>query len=146
MDDLDHRLISLLRRNARLPVASLAAATGVSRATVRARLDRLEGNGTIEGFTVVLGSQLRSQSVRTIIMIEVQGRAGDAVIKALLGLPQVRAVHSTNGRWDLIAQMESPDLASFDQTLRKIRLIDGISLTESNILLTSRGVGVTRLK
>ena len=139
MDDLDHRLISLLRRNARLPVASLAAATAVSRATVRARLDRLEGNGTIEGFTVVLGSQVRSLAVRAIIMIEVKGRAGDAVIKALLGLPQVRAVHSTNGRWDLIAQMESPDLVSFDETLRRIRLIDGINLTESNILLTSRG-------
>ena len=139
MDDLDHRLISLLRRNARLPIASLAASCGVSRATVRARLDRLVSNGTIDGFTVVLGREVRNLAVRAIVMTEVQGRAGDAVIKALLGLPQVTKVHSTNGRWDLIAQMESPDLAAFDETLRRIRMIDGINLTESNILLTSRG-------
>ncbi|MHA1524805.1 MAG: Lrp/AsnC family transcriptional regulator [Alphaproteobacteria bacterium] len=139
MDDLDHRLISLLRRNARRPIASLAASCAVSRATVRARLDRLISTGTIEGFTVVLGREVRNLAVRAIIMVEVQGRAGDAVLKALLGLPQVREVHSTNGRWDLIAQMESPDLAAFDETLRRIRLIEGINLTESNILLTSRG-------
>jgi DNA-binding Lrp family transcriptional regulator len=73
VDDLDHQLIGLLRQNSRLPVASLAAATGVSRATVKARIDRLVENGTIEAFTIRLGAELRQAEVRAIVLIDVEG-------------------------------------------------------------------------
>jgi DNA-binding Lrp family transcriptional regulator len=138
MDDLDHRLIGLLRQDSRLPVASLAAATGVSRATVKARIDRLVGNGTIEAFTVRLGAELRQAAVRAIVLIEIEGKAADHVARRLRGMPEVRALHSTNGRWDFVAELEDRDLASFDETLRRLRLIDGIRTTETNILLAAR--------
>jgi DNA-binding Lrp family transcriptional regulator len=63
------------------------------------------------------------------------------VADQLRGLPQVRALHSTNGKWDFIAELEDRDLASFDETLRRIRLIDGINRTESNILLKTSKTG-----
>ena len=58
--------------------------------------------------------------------------------KRLRGVPEVRALYSTNGRWDFVAELEDRDLASFDETLRRLRLIDGINSTETNILLNAR--------
>lgn len=135
LDDLDHALISALRHNARTPVSSLAAATGASRATVAARIERLVSSGTIAAFTIKTGVELTGSGVRAIVMIEVHGKMADRVATQLRGLPQVRALHSTNGRWDFIAELEDRDLGTFDETLHRIRLIDGITVTETNILL-----------
>ncbi|KPF44965.1 Lrp/AsnC family transcriptional regulator [Rhizobium sp. G187] len=141
MDDLDRDILGALRQNARLPVASLAAMTGASRATVSARIDRLVANGTIAAFTILTGREIQSSGVRAIVMIEVVGKFADRVAQQLRGLPQVRALHSTNGRWDFIAELEDKDLAGFDETLRRIRLIEGINLTESSILLKTSKIG-----
>ncbi len=135
MDDLDNELLSALRHNARISVSTLAAMTGASRATVTARIDRLVENGTIAGFTIRTGHETRSAGVRAIVMIEVHGKLADKVATQLRGLPQVRALHSTNGKWDFVAELEDRDLVSFDETLRRIRLVDGINTTETNILL-----------
>ncbi|MBB4291887.1 DNA-binding Lrp family transcriptional regulator [Rhizobium leguminosarum] len=141
MDDLDTELLSALRHNARISVSSLAALTGASRATVAARIDRLVASGTIVGFTIRTGHETRSAGVRAIVMIEVLGKLADRVADQLRGLPQVRALHSTNGKWDFVAELEDRDLASFDETLRRIRLINGINSTESNILLKTSKTG-----
>ncbi|MBB3644888.1 DNA-binding Lrp family transcriptional regulator [Rhizobium sp. BK619] len=141
MDDLDTELLSALRHNARISVSSLAAMTGASRATVAARIDRLVACGTIVGFTIRTGHETRSAGVRAIVMIEVLGKLADRVADQLRGLPQVRALHSTNGKWDFVAELEDRDLASFDETLRRIRLINGINSTESNILLKTSKTG-----
>ena len=138
MDDLDHQLIGLLRQDSRLPVASLAAATGVSRATVKARIDRLVETGTIEAFTIRLGAELRQAEVKASVLIEVEGKAADRGARRLRGMPQVQALYSTNGRWDFVAELEDRDLASFDETLRRLRLVDGIRSPETNILLNAR--------
>lgn len=141
VDDLDTELLSALRHNARIPVSSLAAMTGASRATVAARIDRLVASGTIVGFTIRTSHETRSSGVRAIVMIEVLGKLADRVADQLRGLPQVRALHSTNGKWDFVAELEDRDLASFDETLRRIRLINGINSTETNILLKTSKMG-----
>jgi DNA-binding Lrp family transcriptional regulator len=141
VDDLDTELLSALRHNARISVSSLAAMTGASRATVAARIDRLVASGTIVGFTIRTGHETRSAGVRAIVMIEVLGKLADRVADQLRGLPQVRALHSTNGKWDFVAELEDRDLAAFDETLRRIRLINGINSTETNILLKTSKTG-----
>ncbi|MBY5325013.1 Lrp/AsnC family transcriptional regulator [Rhizobium leguminosarum] len=141
MDDLDTELLSALRHNARISVSSLAVTTGASRATVAARIDRLVASGTIVGFTIRTGHETRSAGVRAIVMIEVLGKLADRVADQLRGLPQVRALHSTNGKWDFVAELEDRDLAAFDETLRRIRLINGINSTETNILLKTSKTG-----
>jgi len=105
---------------------------------VRARMERMETNGTISGYGVRLGGGDDTDSVRAIAMIEVEGRVTDRVARALAGLPQVRALYSTNGRWDLVAEIETASLPEFDEALRSMRLIDGVSLTETSILLAPR--------
>lgn len=138
MDDTDRRLIAELRNDARLPVASLASRLGVSRATVRNRIDRLVADGVIQGFTLRLSAEGERNQVRAIMMIEVEGKGTEAVFRRLHGFPEVRALHSTNGRWDVVAELATDTLEAFDRTLAAIRLIDGIASTETSILLSSR--------
>lgn len=138
MDDLDHRLLSLLRADSRRSVASLADELDVSRATVRARIDRLVEDHVILGFTVTVRSGAQGQALRAITMIEVEGRAAESVVARLNGFPEVRTLYTTNGRWDIIAEIETDTLEGFDNTLRRMRLIPGIASTETSILLSAR--------
>lgn len=138
MDDLDRRLIALLRHDARLPVASLAADLGVSRATVKARIDRLTEMGVIQGFTIRLRSHEAGGRVHAIMMIEVEGHRAETVVRRLQGFPEVRALHTTNGRWDVVAELETDTLEAFDRLLSTVRLLDGIAGSETSILLSSR--------
>lgn len=138
MDELDENLLNLLERDARASVANIASTTGVSRATVKARIDRLLERNIIERFTIIKGAETRDRSVKAIVQIEVQGVSGDKVAAKMLQIDNVRALYSTNGRWDYIAELEAHDLQDFDKILRQIRLIEGISLTESNILLSKQ--------
>lgn len=137
MDDLDHRLLALLRNDARRSVASLAGELDVSRATIRVRLDRLLQSGVISGFTIVVSEQSERNHVRAMMLIAVEGRGVDKVMKRLQGYPEVRRLHSTNGRWDIVAELVTDTLASFDGLLNRIRLIDSITSTETSILLSS---------
>lgn len=138
LDDLDNWLIALLRSDGRMAVAKLAARLGVSRATVAARMARLEGAGVIAGYTIVLRAQTQAQSVRAVTMIEVDGKNAEAIIRRLMGFPEIRGLYTTNGRWDVVAEIEAESLASFDDLLRLMRQIDGIANTETSILLAAR--------
>ena len=133
MDDLDEKLITLLRHNGRRSISDVAIDLGVSRATVRARMERLEQSGDIIGYTVILRSDAVDLPVRGIMMIEIEGNVADRVVKALGGFSEVSAVHTTNGRFDLGAAT----LTDFDAVLRRIRLVPGIKASETNLLLAT---------
>jgi DNA-binding Lrp family transcriptional regulator len=135
MDDLDHRLIAALRQNARASLSELSKRLGVSRGTVQNRLGRLIESQTILGFTVRLKSGAEKNRIRAIMMIEVSGKNTRRVVQALRGLPQIHALHSTNGAFDLVAEIEVADLAEFDDVLSKVRLIEGIERSETSLLL-----------
>lgn len=135
MDDLDHRLIAALRSNARASLADLAKQLGVSRGTVQNRLNRLIEADVILGFTVRLKSGATSDRIRAIMMIEVSGKSTRKVVQALRGLPQIHTLHSTNGAFDLIAEIEVANLAEFDRMLSAVRSIEGVERSETSLLL-----------
>ena len=137
MDDLDHRLLALLRGDARASVASLAKKLGVARGTVQNRMSRLEADGTIVGYTVRLKPDVQEQQIRALMTIAVEGNQVDAVVQALRGEPDVASLHSTNGRWDLIAELHTDSLASFDRMLARISRMPGVSSSETSLLLTT---------
>jgi DNA-binding Lrp family transcriptional regulator len=137
MDDLDYKMITLLRSEARRPVASLAAELGVSRATVRSRIDRLIESGVIRGFTIAVRDNATRNLVRAVMMIEVEAKASNKVVKRLYGYPEVRKLHSTNGHWDLVAELVAGSLEEFDELLNRIRTVEGIKSTDTSILLAS---------
>ncbi len=137
MDDTDRQLIALLRDNARESVVSLARKLRVARATVQNRIARLEREATIVGYTMRLRPDAEAHRIRAIMSIEVDGPHGDAVRRLLRGHPNVVTLHSTNGRWDLVAELRADSLEVFDLVLSAIRKIEGISSTETSILLST---------
>jgi DNA-binding Lrp family transcriptional regulator len=137
LDDVDRQLIALLRDNARMPVVTLAKQLKVARATVQNRLTRLEQSGVIVGYTVRLKPAAEAHRIRALMSIAVQGNRAQEVIKVLRGYPNVATIHSTNGRWDLIAELQADSLENFDRVLGAIRLVDGIANTETSILLST---------
>ena len=137
MDDLDQRLLVLLRHNGRRSISDLAVELRVSRATVRARIERMERQGDIVGYTVILRADAVSLPVRGVTLIEVEGRAADRVVDALGGVAEVTAVHTTNGKWDLVVELGAQSLTDLDAVLRRIRLIPGVTTSETNLLLAT---------
>lgn len=142
MDDTDRRLVSALRHDGRASVSDLALLLNLSRATVRARLDRLRESGEVIGYTVVLKDDVARDPVRALMMIGIEGRGTDRVLRQLSGLPQVRAVHSTNGRWDVIAELGTETLEALDTVLSRIRKFDGVTQSETSLLLSTRKSGL----
>ncbi|WP_050931325.1 Lrp/AsnC family transcriptional regulator [Aestuariivita boseongensis] len=141
MDKTDERLIAALRRNARASLSDLAQELGLSRTTVRVRLDRLQQTGDILGFSVVLREDTLRDPVRGLMMLGIEGRGTDRIVRQLQGLSEVRAVHSTNGRWDLIVELGTETLEALDGALSKIRKFDGVATSETSLLLSTRKAG-----
>lgn len=141
LDEVDHSLIAALRRDGRASLSELAARLGLARATVRARLDRLQARGEIQGFTVVTRGDVTQAPVRGLMMIGIEGRGAERITARLLGMPEVQAVHTTNGRWDLIAEIGARTLEEFDAVLARIRNIEGVTSSETNLMLTTRRAG-----
>ncbi|MDP1667907.1 Lrp/AsnC family transcriptional regulator [Phaeovulum sp.] len=141
MDDTDQRLIAALRRDGRASLSDLALALGLSRATVRARMERLVTRGEISGFTVLTRADVTASPVRGLMMLGIEGRGTDRIVARLMGLASVQAVHSTNGKWDLIAELGARTLAELDDTLSQIRRIEGVTTSETSLMLTTRRPG-----
>jgi DNA-binding Lrp family transcriptional regulator len=138
MDTIDHGLIAALRENARMTIAALAKRLRIARGTVQSRLRRLEADGIIVGYTVRLRPQVEEPRIRALMTIEVGGnRPEAAIVKALRGDPSVTALYSTNGRWDYIAELRAEHLEEFDRVLGRIRQVEGIVNTQTNLLLTT---------
>jgi DNA-binding Lrp family transcriptional regulator len=137
MDDLDRQLIALLRDDARSTVASLAKKLRVARGTIQNRLAKLERDGTIVGYTVRLKPESEAQRIRAVMTIAVEGNRTQAVLRSLRGEPGIVALHSTNGRWDFVAELSVDSLQEFDRLIARISLYEGVSKSETNLLLTS---------
>ncbi|MHA7171995.1 Lrp/AsnC family transcriptional regulator [Arthrobacter monumenti] len=137
LTDLDHQLLSALREDGRAPVATLARKLGVARATINSRLERLIASGVIVGFTVRVRDEVDALEIRAITLIEVEGRTASKVITKLRGFPEITALHTTNGGWDLVAELRTNSLGAFDEVLGRIRAVEGVLNSESSLLLSS---------
>jgi DNA-binding Lrp family transcriptional regulator len=137
MDDTDRRLIALLRKDARTNVATLAAKLGVARGTVTNRLRRLEDEHVIVGYGVRLRPDAEPNQIRAWMGVLVEGNQTRAVMASLLGEPGVAALHDTNGRWDLLAELRAESNTELSAVLERVRLIKGIANTETSILLAT---------
>jgi DNA-binding Lrp family transcriptional regulator len=136
-DDIDQRLLALLAENARMPVAQLARRLDLARTTVQARLERLETNGTIAGYTLRLG-QPAQQRLGATALLSVEPRSGPAVLSRLKALPNVMRVHTTSGRFDMIAEISADTTEELDETLDWIGEAKGVRSSESLIQLSTK--------
>ena len=136
-DDLDRRIIAHLRADGRASLSRLSDALGVARGTVQNRLDRLIETGTLLGFTVRVREDSDVNTVHAIMMIEVIGKSTTQVIRKLRGIHEIYSLHTTNGNWDLVANIRAASLSEFDRILREVRMIDGVANSETSLLLSS---------
>lgn len=131
----DRKLLLILKRDARASITTLAGQLGVSRSTVQMSLERLVSSKTIQRFTVDVDSAAGIELIRAVMTVEVQGNLTSSVVKSLKDIPEIVSLYSTNGAWDLVAQIETTSLSDFDGLLRRTREIRGILNTETSILL-----------
>lgn len=136
MDEIDQKLIAMLHENARLPVATLAKAIGVTRTTIQNRLAKLERAGVIAGYTLRLKPLSEGRGIRAMMTISSEGHRASEVLQALKGNPNVASLYMTNGRWDIVAELRVETLERFESALRDIRRLKGIAQSETNILLS----------
>lgn len=137
MDELDRQLIALLRDDARMSIAALAKELKVARGTVQNRLARLEQDGVIVGYTVRLKPHVAAHHIRAWMTIAVEGNRSQAVLRALRGDPAIAALHSTNGRWDFVVELHAENLQEFDRIIARISLLEGVTKSETSILLST---------
>jgi len=136
---IDRRLIAALKQDARVSVTTLAALLNVSRATVQTRMESLIADSIIQRFTVDVDASVDSETVKAVMLIELEGPLARSVIATLQKISEISSLHTTNGGWDLVAHIETVGLAEFDQLLRRIREVKGVLNSETNILLNRAG-------
>ena len=138
MKELDNQIIALLKRNARILVTQMARELGVSRVTIDAHIKKMETSGVISGYTVKLGTEEFRHKVSGWILISVQANMEEHAIEHMIGMPEITRLHTTNGKWDLAAEIQVATLEHFDAVISKLRQIDGITETDTSLLLSSR--------
>ena len=138
MDDTDTRLISLLRENARAPTAEIGRRLGLSRTTVQGRIERLERQGVILGYTARISDDVERGAVRAHVMITVGPKNARGVETSLRALPAVRVLHSVSGAFDLLAVVVAPSVAEMDAVIDQIGDLPGVERTTSSIILSTR--------
>jgi DNA-binding Lrp family transcriptional regulator len=135
LDNTDRQLLSLLRKDARTPVVNLAKELKVSRATVQNRINKLEREGVVLGYTVKLKQEAEEDIVKVMMSILVEAKDEVRVLKELQTFPEILSVYHTNGHWDLIAEVQAENLSVLGEMLGQIRSVEGIVQTEANLLL-----------
>jgi DNA-binding Lrp family transcriptional regulator len=128
-------LIEILKLDGRASVTTLAAKLGVARATVKARMTSLVSRGVIRRFTIDIEPNWDHEMVRAVMMMELDGAKEKSVIRQLRKIPALSSLQTTNGRWGLIAQLETHNLSQFDQTIRAVQAINGVINSETCLLL-----------
>jgi DNA-binding Lrp family transcriptional regulator len=135
LDKTDQKLLEILKQNGRASITTLANNLGVARATAKARLDQLKSSGVIRRFTVDIAPELEPEVIQAVMFLELDGAKERLVLRQLRKISTITSLHTTNGRWGLIGQLETHNLAEFDQTIRRVQSISGVINSETFLLL-----------
>ena len=138
MNDLDAGILALLKRNARMSVTQMSHELGVSRVTIDAHIKKMEASGVITGYTVTLGIEEFRHNVSGWILLNVDANLEESAIDRLIDMPEISRLFTTNGRWDLTAEIQTSTLEAFDSAISRLRQIPGIKETDTSLLLSSR--------
>jgi len=130
------RLLALLRRNARESTASLARKLGIARTTVAERIQRLERDGIINGYTVRVTDAFARQRITAHVLINVNPKLSARVVRELDASPHVRAVYALSGVFDYEVAVDAGSTEEIDRILDVLGHIEGIERTQTSIVLS----------
>ena len=135
MDDLDRRILSILRRDARTPYTEIADRVGTSEGTVRNRVDRMTDEGVIERFTVTT----RTGNVKAMIEISVEMNVNtDAVGQRMVEWEEVDFVWQVSGEEDIVLVVDAVDTRAVNELITKAREMDEVKSTKTRLILDER--------
>ena len=138
LDPIDRMLLNLLRENARTSTSELARKLHLSRTTVQSRIERLERNHVVAGYTIKVPDEVDASLVRTFVLITLAPKRNAAIESALRRIPEVRTLHSVSGPFDLLAIVAADSIGALDAIIDRIGLLDGVERTTSAIVLSTR--------
>lgn len=138
LDEIDERLLTLLRDDARQTIAQLAKELGISRGQIYSRLARLEEERIVAGYTVRLGHAFSASRVRAHMMIKTLPRYHREVEQALAALSQVQAIHAISGEYDIIAMLEAEDSTQLNELIDDVGLFEGVERTTTSVILATK--------
>ncbi|AMQ88225.1 Lrp/AsnC family transcriptional regulator [Marinobacter sp. LQ44] len=134
----DQKLLGLLRQNARASVTDLAKGLHVSRSTVQNRLAKLEAQGIIRGYTLLLGGEYAANQVEAHVSVKVHQKLTARTNAELEQITQVCQLFSVSGEYDLIAIVQAQSLEELSRVLDDIGNLEGVERTNSAVVLETR--------
>ena len=137
LDDIDEKLIGLLRANARLPAAALARELGISRPAVHERIKKLESGGAIQGYTIIAGKR-PTNALRAHVLVGLDPKLHDRAIAALRAFRAIRKLHTVSGDFDLLLELSAATSEELDDVLTRIGHVAGVKHTKTSVLLSTR--------
>jgi DNA-binding Lrp family transcriptional regulator len=137
LDEIDEKLIGLLRANARLPAASLARELGISRPAVHERIKKLEAGGVIQGYTIV-AAKAPSNALRAHVLVGLDPKLHDRAIAALRAFRAIRRLHTVSGDFDLLLELTAATAEELDDVLTRVGHVAGVKHTKTSVLLSTR--------
>ncbi len=134
----DEQMIALLRQNGRLSVSEIARRLSVSRTAAQMRLQKLERNGVIAGYSVNLSADYLGNRVRALVMVKFPPGRRASIEQSLRDMPQVTSLYSISGAYDLAGVISAASMGELDETIDQIGCLEGIGETMSSIILSTK--------
>ncbi|WP_433675048.1 Lrp/AsnC family transcriptional regulator [Microbacterium gorillae] len=136
LDDIDQHLLAALSAGARVSMATLATQVHLSRNAVRQRIERMERDGVIAGYTVVRGNASRPRVTAMVMVYRADRMRGEHVIDALRGIAEVTRCDVLSGAYDLFVTIEADSMERVGQIWEQIAALPGVADTVTSVSLS----------
>jgi DNA-binding Lrp family transcriptional regulator len=138
MDGTDRRIVALLRENARRSFKDIGDAVHLTAPAVKRRVDRLERDGVILGYTAVIDPHAYGWHAEAFVDLFCEGNmAGEAIKHAVEGEPRVVSAHTVAGEASALLHVMAEDTQDLESALERIRATDGVSRTVTEVVLST---------
>lgn len=137
LDDIDRKILAVLRDDGRASFAAIGAAVGLSTSAAKRRVDRLRARGVITGFTAIVDPAALGWHTEAYVELYCQGRTSPAAIAAALAkYPEVVDACTVSGDADALVHVMASDVKHFEQVLEKINAERFVVRTKSVLVLS----------
>lgn len=136
LDEVDRQILVQLADDARTPLVALAARVHLSRNAVKQRIERMERQGTIAGYTVVRGRSASKGVVAIVMVYRVDRMRGGSVIAEISQIPEVRTCDILSGDFDLLVTLEADSMDRVGEVWEFIAALPGVANTVTSVSLT----------
>jgi DNA-binding Lrp family transcriptional regulator len=138
MDDTDRQIVALLRQDARRSFQSIGALVSLSAPAVKRRVDRLEAEGVLRGYTALVDPGRFGWGTQAFVALFCEGRMPAAEVRrALEHHPEVEAAYTVAGEASAMVHVRARDTSHLEQVLERIRGHEGVTRTQTQIVLST---------